>query len=100
MANQPSLPLSSDGITPNPAHQVCKKTQARTHKSGNREYFQNPESPYRSKAWVFFTDDEGRWPKMAWRPGKAHCLARRQRCALVGDLALAGIALGASRQPV
>jgi hypothetical protein len=57
MANQPSLPLSSDGITPNPAHQVCKKTQARTHKSGNREYFQNPESPYRSKAWVFFTDD-------------------------------------------
>jgi hypothetical protein len=57
MANQPSLPTSSEGITPNPAHQVCKKTQASTHKSGNRKYCQNPESPYRSKGWVFFTDD-------------------------------------------
>jgi hypothetical protein len=57
MTNQPSLPLPSDGITPNPAHQDCKKTTASTHKSGNREYFQAPKTPCPSRGWKFFTDD-------------------------------------------
>jgi hypothetical protein len=41
MANHHSLPLTSDGITPNPGKQDCKKTAGPTPKSGKPEYSPN-----------------------------------------------------------